>query len=272
VAAKLKSLPAYHPTVAALLTVSTESPSAVEEFESVFRADPAFASELLQVANSAEMGLRHEVENIRHALTLLGLERVNSLAFTLAMRFYVHRAANMRDVHVVWSHSVASGIVAEVLAEACEVNSPGIYTAGLIHDVGRLGLMMIEGPQYLRFTSQEFPDVGEYLANEQQELAVMHTEAGAVMAENWGFPQPLCDCIRQHHEPFGSPPVGAVALVGCACRLASALGYGEIRYHDPETPEAVLAELPATLRVRPQLQPFSLQQTIAKTLGGVWRW
>jgi putative nucleotidyltransferase with HDIG domain len=267
---RLKTLPSYHPTVVSLLSVSTEAPSAVEQFEAIFEKDPAFASELLQVANSPEFGLRGSVASVRHALMLLGLDHVNALAFNLAIRFYRDRAPSMRDVHSAWSHSVATAIVAEAVLAASDLKSAGIYTAGLIHDIGRLGMMMTEGDRYVKFASGEFASAADYLTQENEATGIAHTEAGGVLAENWGFPKRLCHSIRRHHDPYQFPLKESVGLVSCACRLASALGYSEIQLQPAETLEEVLDGFPAEMRHRACLEPERLHAAIGKALQGVW--
>lgn len=266
---RLEALPSYHPTVLALLTISTEAESAVEDFENVFKRDPGFATELLQIANSPAFGFPGRIGSIRHALTLLGLERVSGVAFSLAMQFYMSKLPKMQDVQAIWTHSVATSVVAEAITEVCGFRCPDVSTAALVHDLGRLGLLMTEGQRYVNLAAQECEDCGDYLAKESSELGITHTEAGAVMAERWGFPEPLCESIRWHHDAFGTPLVGTLAVVSRACRLATSLGFPAVHYRRVDSADEILEELPAELRAKPNLQPDRLLHTIEMVLNGV---
>jgi putative nucleotidyltransferase with HDIG domain len=266
--ARLQKLPSYHPTAMALLGIATETVTAFEEFEAVFRTDPGFATGLLQIANSAAFGVRGRIDDIRRALSLLGLDRVSALAFQLATSFYFNSMPRMGDVQTIWSHSIATAIVAETLATASGLPGAAPYTAGLIHDVGRLGLLMTERNRYVGLSARQFPSTQEYLAAELASLTLPHTRAGGVMAEQWGLPQELCACIMQHH--YHDPaPQGTAVLVGFACRLAGALGFGEGPYQQASTPEEILQELPSAVSGR--LSPRQLQEKISMALQSVGR-
>lgn len=93
---RLTRLPTFHPTAIKLMTLSTESDSALADFEEVFKADLTLTADLLLTANSAAFGLRSRVDTIRHALTLLGLERVRSLAFNIMWGAYRARGGRAR--------------------------------------------------------------------------------------------------------------------------------------------------------------------------------
>jgi putative nucleotidyltransferase with HDIG domain len=248
--------------------VSTESDSAIDEFDAVFQADPGFASELLQVANSPEFGLRGRIESIRHALLLLGVDRVSSLASSLAMQFYFRKMPTMKEMEAIWAHSIATATVAEAVASACGMhnNSAGAYTAGLVHDIGRMGLLMSEGQPYSTFSSQEFQNADEYLLTEHALFEGTHAEAGGIMAANWGFPEQICTVIQRHHDPATNPLNGSAALVAFACRLATAMGHGAVRYKEGARPEDIMAELPLEARVGSRLEMTQLRQTIATAL------
>jgi len=272
VASRLAHLPAFHPTALKLLTISTESETALGDFEDCFRSDPALASDLLQAANSAEFGLRAEVESIRHALALLGLERVTSLSFTIAMRFYMRNVPRRQVIHPVWSHSVASALVAETLGEVLRTPLRSLYTAGLLHDIGRLGLLMTEGAKYEILLTQVHNTLEEACALEKESFGVTHAEAGAVMAENWGIPASVCDCIHRHHTISESAAdyTQLVDLVGLSCRMASSLGYPENNCRQREALKSAMEHLPAPVRHNPALSPMRLTTHIKQVIGGVW--
>ena len=265
---RLAALPPFPSTARRLLSISTDSDTAIEEYEDAFKSDPALAAELLRGANSIEFGLVGRVDNIRQALTLLGLDRVNSLAVTLAMRQYAAGAPRHKIIQPLWAHGIASAVIAEALASVRGYPPTGLYTAGLVHDVGRLGLLMATTEsRYAKFLAQPVAGRAEAAALEREQFGVTHGEVGAIMAQAWGFPAWLCDVIRYHDNPGEDRPVEErFRLAQIACLAANAFGHGE--HGDPPGVDARRLEpaLPADLRGRTALEPEHLRQRGAKLL------
>lgn len=130
----LSRLPPFHPAALKLLNLSSESMSAIRDFESVFKSDSALTADLLLVANSPLFGNRAQVWTIRHALTHLGLERVRSLATTIAVGFFVRNQPRSGYIRNIWLHGIATAWLAEELGNLSGI--PDLYTAGLTHDLG----------------------------------------------------------------------------------------------------------------------------------------
>lgn len=262
---RIAGLPPF-PTIALrLLAISTESETAIGDYEKAFKSDPALTMDLLQTANSVEFGLRARVESIRQALTLLGLDRVNALSISIAMRYYMREAPRMKIMQPLWSHSIATAVIAESLGSSRGCSLSGLYTAGLVHDVGRLGLLMGTDYRYAKLLAQPVSGMEEGVALERTHFGLTHPEAGGLMANSWGFPVLLCNAIRYHHEEEGQPADERLKLVQAACRCACALGYGEHGdcHHGAG---ASKFELPPDLRGRTILDPDRLRQSIIKVL------
>lgn len=89
---QLSRLAHFHPAAMKLMAISNESDSAVEDFERVFKSDPALTADLLLMASSAALGLRRRVDTIKHALVLIGVERVRGLAINLMLAAYMRNS------------------------------------------------------------------------------------------------------------------------------------------------------------------------------------
>ena len=263
---RLSKLPPFRPTAMQLLMVSTESDSAVKDFERAFQGDPALASHLLMVANSPLYGFSSRVDSVKRAIMLLGLEGVRSLSFTIGLGTYVKGAAASAVVRSVWNHSLATAVIAEAIGKASGHDVPFLYTAGLVHDVGRLGLLSIEGARYAEVLSRSYLDLEESLLLEEMTCGCSHDEAGGFLAPAWGFPQTLCDCIRHHHRPNaadGSQMLLQMAQL--ACHKADELGYGEI-VCDRQEPVAMEESLVARIGRAPGMKAELLRDRIGRMI------
>jgi HD-like signal output (HDOD) protein len=258
---RLTKLPPFHPAAMKLLTISGESETAITEFERAFKSDPALTADLLMVANSAAFGFRARVDNIRHALSLLGLERVRSLGLSIAMSMYVRNVPNRDDVRSVWSHSTATAVIADVLGRL--YSSQSLYTSGLVHDLGRLGLLLSVGKKYGEVLHAEFADMPESMKLEKVLFGVTHCEAGALVSRTWGFPDTLQSSMANHHESYTPENGTAPDLIRISCQMADWLGFPELKRQDADVPPA----LPPKLRNHPELDPERLRALITKQIA-----
>lgn len=243
IAGKLSRLPPFGPAVLKLLNISIDDESAPKSFEEVFKSDPALTAELLVLANSAAFGGRARAQTIGVAIRHLGLERVRSMAATSALRSHTQRGQPDPYLASVWAHSIATAVAAEALGDASGCG--GLYTLGLTHDLGRLGLFLAGGQPYAEELSREFQDIEQANQVERNLFGMTHCQAGALVAAAWGFPESLAACMGEHHAmPPERDPGG---LIVTACRMADSLGF----------PEVPLSETPAWPELSPALERFS---------------
>ena len=265
VIAKVSKLPPFAPAALRLLSISTDSDSAVEDFETAFKLDPALTARLLVTANSPLFACRARIDSIRRAIALMGLDAVRSLALTIGMRAYISCASTQDAVRNVWHHSVASAVISEALSRHySDADASVFYTAGLLHDIGRLALLSTEGVRYAEILEREHYDMEEALLLETLAFGCTHDDVGAFLCRSWGFPEPLCDCVRFHHTAMAAYAGPMFEVVRLSCSVADVLGLGEVHCAFHGGPTDVAQLLPERLRGRPELQADSLRERIAK--------
>ena len=228
----------------------------ISRLNDLIRSDASISSEILRRANSAMFGLRSEVGSIERAITMLGLDRVQSLAMTVGLGSYVKVALRVAVLRRCWRHSLGCALLAEELAEACEVRPDQAYTAGLLHDVGRLALLVKYPESYADLLSVVMENGFCVPQGERDLFDIDHCEAGAWLAEEWAFPPSLVQAIGSHHQPSEAQYPSLPRLVGLACRMADCLGFAAFDPLVPENPQDVLMHLPRSV----QLQPEDLEE------------
>jgi HD-like signal output (HDOD) protein len=123
--------------------------------QETLRTDAVFSGEVLRLANSPLISFRAEITSILHAVAILGLERIKSLATTLVLRSFLTSGAVTPAIRGCWRHNLATAIVCDRLARFVHLDRDTCYTAGLLHDIGRLGLLRTGSADYEQILVRE---------------------------------------------------------------------------------------------------------------------
>jgi HD-like signal output (HDOD) protein len=242
---KLTNLPPFHSVANQVLALSADPDIDLKRLAKVMLGDPAFAAEVLYLANSSLFGFASKMQVLHHAVAVLGLERIKALAITVAMRAFLGNGGPL--IRQCWRHSVACAIVAEETSPIFDFSGDRAYTMGLMHDVGRLGLLKSYGKEISPVISAEYLGTEQVLEAERAAVNVDHGTAGAWLVKNWEFPGEFAEMCAHHHEEFSHADAPLLKVVKISCRLADALGYSAVRHHSPATYAAVLESLPPHL-------------------------
>jgi putative nucleotidyltransferase with HDIG domain len=163
--------------------------------------DQALVAKVLRVANSSFYGMQGKVASIQDAMVVLGFRNVRTLVLAAAVTGSF--PANCRqwfDPIIFWKHGLAVGLAARAYAAQAGVNPEHAFTAGLLHDVGRLVLVTCFPEQYREVIARRAACDGGLLEAERLVLGLDHAEVGAMLAARWKFAPAIGDAVRQHHD------------------------------------------------------------------------
>lgn len=209
VVGRLGSVPALstlYTRIAEELTFPDFSLSAVGDLVS---QDLGIAAKLLQMANSALVGLRKPVATPGQAVKILGAELTRTLVLAADL-FSRYNPNSLRpfSIEALWDHSQAVGTLATEIASV-ETRDERIIResalAGLFHDIGRLTLASQLPAPYkevlMLIRSENLSDAQA----ERRVLGTSHAEVGAYQLGLWGMPDGLVEAVAWHHNPGGCP-------------------------------------------------------------------
>jgi len=221
----LRLVPPFPAIAHRVLALVSHEEVAIREIDGLVRMDPSFAAELLRFANSALFGMRRGVKSVSQAIVVLGLDRVKTMAMLVAVNRMVRSAMGAEGLRKVWLHSMATALVAEEAARVSGVPADVAYTAGLLHNLGTLGLMSAYPEQYsgMLQVTQEFGF--DLLQTERDLFDIDHCMAGCYLAQDWDFPDELAAAIAVHHEEPVSQEASLDNVVKVSWRLSDVLGY-----------------------------------------------
>jgi putative nucleotidyltransferase with HDIG domain len=250
IAAGLKKVPPFPPVAAKLLSLLSSPEVEINEVAELIGSDPTFTARLLQRVNSIQFGLAFPVTSVPQAVALLGLDMTREVTLWHAMAAYTKGALGTEELRRCWQHTVATAVLAEAIAQACGAFTNVAYTAGLMHDIGRLGLLVAYPKEYERVIRDAAERCLDLLDFEHEEFGLDHTEAGRLLAERWDLPAEIGVIAGRHHDPCEGSELDLLRIVHVACRLAVAFGYDVAKPLGEMDIDAVLADLPPSARER----------------------
>ena len=226
--AGLCRLPQFRPVALKLLKLVLNDDVQFGAVADLLSSDPAFSAEILALANSPLYATSIQITSLTRAIIILGLERTRSLTMTVALQAFVGNVQFTPELANSWRHSLATALVAEQLAARYRISSDHGYTAGLLHDLGRLGLLKSYPHPYALLLNNPHDTVGHVLEAERRVLDVDHCQAGLWLTRSWGFPEELQAIAAHHHCCRFGLEHGILGLASAACLLADALGFQSV--------------------------------------------
>ena len=226
--------------IRAMSLISNPSPS-FEELSSVVEADPALTAALLRAANSAISSPVDRVRTSRVAMVRIGATETRRIVMSIALsKSFGSIAESQIDEAEMWRHLIATGLLADATAWG-EVRHSEAFTAGLLHDLGRLAMAAQDPHRYARVVHLARGGVAASDA-ERLVFGMNHAQWGESIGRAWGFPADMVDAIAEHH--IGSQH-GLSWVVTRARELSAALGIGDgILPASPPDPTSEAAMLP----------------------------
>lgn len=235
----LKEVPPFRPVAVQLLNLVSDMSQPLARVVTLLRTDAVLTAEVLRLANSPLLGCRSEIKNILQALAFLGMERINSLIVTTAMRGLAGpNSGNL--ARACWRHNLATAVICERLAASMKISPERGYMAGLVHDIGRLALLRAF-PNYEEAMMEAAAEGKNLLATEKSLYGMDHTEAGRWLLAQWGCPLDLQIVASLHEHPgaTGARDRELVRLVGAASQLADLMDFWEFDCRRAELPKVV---------------------------------
>jgi putative nucleotidyltransferase with HDIG domain len=202
--AAIDSLQAVPQIVLKVIRLIQEENSNISEVAKEIRQDQVISAKILRMCNSAYFSGRVEIASIDRALILLGEQQVLKLILSAALEnFFPSKSRGYSLCRGgLYYHAMGAAMICEKLASLTSIISPDIaYTAGLLHDIGKVALDQCMDEAYPFFYRRTQLEGDELVTVEREAFGISHDEAGGMLAERWSLPEPIKDAIKHHHCP-----------------------------------------------------------------------
>lgn len=228
IVSRLHCIPSL-PTLYNELTAALQSEgTSLGQIEQIISKDVAMAAKILQLANSAFIGAHTRVSSLHEAVSLIGAETVRSLTLSIHVFSQFDRNSTAAAyLPSLWDHSVAVAAFSERIAKL-ETGSKSIaeecFTAGLLHDVGKIVLLAEMPTEYQQVIQGIDTDTRSFRDLELEFVRCPHEQVGAYLMSIWGLPVSIVRAVQFHHSPSesGGTAFSTLTAVHCADAMASA--------------------------------------------------
>jgi len=202
----------------------------VNDVVSIIQYDQAITANVLKIANSAYYGKSRKVRSLSEALVLLGNKQLKEIILTSSVIniFQNENKGYQKAKGELWKHAASCAIISKLISKHMgKPELPSLFTAALIHDIGKLAL-----DSYVeRYQEQIIALVIEkqycFTDAEKEMIGMNHAEVGAKIAEMWHFPEEIVTAIRLHHSPeMASDNDEITPIVHLANIITTLLGIG----------------------------------------------
>lgn len=187
---KLPAMPAWAAKVQRMLDDFNVSAG---QIVTAVSSDPAFVAQLLRIANSAAYTGKTKVDNVNAAVSRIGYKMLHNLVIVASISNLAgfKKQNLMRYLDEFWAHSREVAATSYVLAKSQKhLNPDQAMLAGLIHDIGRLPLLL--------YIENKNLDVDDAV------MSILIRKCSAHLGERlllaWHFPPELVEIPMTHED------------------------------------------------------------------------
>jgi putative nucleotidyltransferase with HDIG domain len=238
-------IPPFPQIAIRILQLTNNENVSMSQVSGLISSEPAFSSEVLTIANSALYSGRFPVTSVLQAVAVLGTKNLRGLCLTVGVRAYLGDSLNNQSLLAMWRHSLACALIAQQLARAGSMSSGEAYTAGILHDIGRLALAVISAKEYASLLETHSGSASSVLQAERDLFGFDHCEVGQHLIQDWKLPANFANIVSDHHsarhkgDPWRMPD-----LINVSCRMADSVGFAVFQGCELTPYADLLEELP----------------------------
>lgn len=198
---RIDTLPSLPSAYFELAHATRDPRASLADVARIVERDPAMSVKVLQLVNSAFFGAAQRITSIRHAVSYLGLDLLQSLVLTAHVFTAMQPArGSCFSIEELQDGSTRVARCVRRLLGTGPAAEEG-FTAALLHDLGSLIIAVGIPDACARVKEMAFTSGRPRHLVEQEVLGVSHGEVGGYLLGAWGLPTSIVEVVAYHHFP-----------------------------------------------------------------------
>jgi HD-like signal output (HDOD) protein len=219
-------LPPFPQVAIRVLQLANNENVQLHQLSDLVSSDPAFASEVLTIANSVLYSPRYPASSILQAIAVLGANHLQGMCLTVGVRAYLGKNLSHPAMQGLWRHNLGCALIAQQLASGGFMDKDIAYAAGVMHDIGRFALAVIRPKEYAVLLGTHCGTADSILQAERELFGWDHCEVGHQLIVDWKLPSDFEPIVSEHHTPRRTDGSwGMAELMKVSCRMADCAGF-----------------------------------------------
>jgi len=228
----VNNLPVLPGIVLKVIKLTEDPDSTVQDISRLLNQDQVITAQVLKMANSAFYGFPRRIGSVTDAIVLLGFRTLRSIVMAAAVSDLLNQEipGYAMEYGELWRHSQCAAMAARLIARKSKFAMLDVaYTAGLLHDIGKIILNNAMQDTYQEIVARVTSDNISFVEAEVQELGFNHAQVGARVVEKWNLPVETVEAIRYHHIPEKAevnPRLTAIVHLADVISVSMGVGMG----------------------------------------------
>lgn len=175
----------------------------IKTLSDTIEKDQAIVSKILKLVNSAFFGFQSKINNIPHAIMVLGFNTVRNAVMSISAidALSLKDVPDGWDMREFWKHSIAAAVTSRKLAERTRLcHQDNCFVGGLLHDIGKIILAQFFRDIFIQILLSIGDEKISFSAAEKEIIPMKHDEIGGYLAKKWKLPPDLVGAISYHHS------------------------------------------------------------------------
>jgi HD-like signal output (HDOD) protein len=198
-------LPLFPTDINQLLAAAVKPVEDGTELLRLIESDPELRSQLLALASSY-FGREEDFKSIEDAVQHMGVRSLVQLIGISFARDVIQREfAALKYLNDYIDHGEDIYIASDILGGICSLprEQRQIHAlAGLVHDVGRLAIMIAGNETGARVLGTLWDRMVSVVHQEKADLGMDHCDVGARICRRWNFSPVIQEAVLRHHSPI----------------------------------------------------------------------
>jgi len=173
----------------------------IERLAELISSTAGVAAKVIQTVNSALFSLRMPVSNVKHAVSLLGIQQIRSITLACAtLEALPKPQSTFFDPEAFWTDSLLQAMLSRSFAKKLyQDQSEDAFTASLLADVALPVLLCVWGEYYEPVITEWLKSPERLSEIEREHFGWDHAQAGAWITQAWGFPEEMVCYLAAHN-------------------------------------------------------------------------